>query len=78
MNFAANLKAKMAKGSFEKFLSDHPDPCLRTRDFLAEGATSAQLHRLDEYIKDDAFLVGAGDLVFREASSVLLIPCGAN
>jgi endonuclease YncB( thermonuclease family) len=78
VNFAANVKAKMAKGSFEKFLSDHPDACYLTKEFLAEGTTSAPLHRLDEYVKSGTFTVGAGDLVFREASSVLIVPGGGT
>jgi endonuclease YncB( thermonuclease family) len=76
VTFEVNRKAKMAAGSFEKFLTDHPDRCYSTDDFLIQGVASASPHRLNEFVKNGAFSVGPGDLVFREDPSVLVVPGG--
>ncbi len=78
VNFEVNRKAKMAAGSYETFLVDHPDRCYLRDDFLLQGPTAATPHRLNEFVTNGRFTLSPGDLVFREDPSTLIVPGGGT
>jgi endonuclease YncB( thermonuclease family) len=76
--WAVNRYAKMATGSFHKYLGEHPDHCLLTEEFLEQGEAST-IHQLDEFVHADGFVeLWPEQIVFREAPSRLIGPGGAD
>jgi hypothetical protein len=76
--WVVNRRAKMVSGSFLSYLSERPDELHLTDDFLQQGPTAAQVHKLTEFIDTKgAFKKSPADLVFREAPSHLVGPGGA-
>jgi len=64
--------AGVFKGTFEKFLAQHPDECFTLKQFLAESVHSATTHHLDEFVKSSKFLVQPQELVFKEKPSMVV------
>jgi endonuclease YncB( thermonuclease family) len=57
---------------FPEFLGKgKPDWCWETDDFLAQGFSAAEPHKLTDFITETRFTMDPGDLVFREAPTKL-------
>jgi endonuclease YncB( thermonuclease family) len=55
---------------FPEFLAKaKPDWCWETDDFLAQGISAAEPHKLTDFITETRFTMDPGDLVFREGPS---------
>jgi endonuclease YncB( thermonuclease family) len=71
--FGVAVAAALTGGSFKSYLQAEPDDCFETSDFLKQGAHSAKLRHLDEFVTPGTkFTVGPKDLVFRENASTVI------
>ena len=64
--------SSVVSGSFADYLKANNDPCFRTDEFLKQGADTAPVRALHDFIKGSKFLIKPHEVVFREKFSSLV------
>ena len=70
--YRVQKKVGVFSGSFTNYLKANRDPCFRTDEFLAQGADTAPVRHLDEFMKGSKFKAKPHEVVFREKFSSLV------
>jgi hypothetical protein len=79
--WAVFKESGIISGSFKTYLESlaNSDACFLTDDFLAQGASAADLRYLHEFVESDGYVtVWPEQIVFREKPSALVMPGGAT
>lgn len=72
LSYRLQKKVGVVSGSFADYLKANNDPCFRTDEFLKQGADTAPVRALHDFIKGSKFLIKPHEVVFREKFSSLV------
>jgi endonuclease YncB( thermonuclease family) len=72
LSFRLQKKAGVVSGSFAEYLKANRDPCFRTDEFIKQGANTAPIRALHDFIKGNKLLVKPHEVVFREKFSSMV------
>lgn len=72
LSFRLQKKAGVTTGSFTDYLRANRDPCFTTDEFLKEGANTAPIRSLHDFMKGKKFAAKPHEIVFREKFSSLV------
>jgi endonuclease YncB( thermonuclease family) len=72
LSFRLQKKVGVVSGSFTDYLKANRDPCFSTDEFLKQGANTAPVRSLHDFMKGSKFTLKPHEVVFREKFSSLV------